>query len=322
MGLAERRRHPDDRRKHAVHLTARGQRTLERARKAAMEMAQEVFAPLDAGRARDAAPRCCASSPAWRPDGRRELGRTHRSAVAVFVTAVTGMSGETRRTFLVGGGASGVWPALALGARRGRAVVRGAPAQARRAAAAAAVVGSPPLRNAGYWGFADWLQPAMDRLWSESRTSTRTTRASTPRALMTHAIAAFEGHDGRRPPRRARAACSPRACASRRRSACRATGVRRSTPTRARRPSSTRRGGCRAWPAATARCTCRSIPRWHAPSTTRGARASSSACPPELVRADGAVRALGRRARRSSATRTCASTRSTSPPSCTPARSA
>jgi DNA-binding MarR family transcriptional regulator len=47
MGLAERRRHPEDRRKHAVHLTARGRRTLQRARKTAMETAQEVFAPLD-----------------------------------------------------------------------------------------------------------------------------------------------------------------------------------------------------------------------------------------------------------------------------------
>ena len=47
LGLAERRPHPDDRRKRAVHLTARGRRTLERAREAAMRTAQEVFAPLD-----------------------------------------------------------------------------------------------------------------------------------------------------------------------------------------------------------------------------------------------------------------------------------
>jgi DNA-binding MarR family transcriptional regulator len=49
MGLAERRRHPDDRRKHAVYLTARGQGTLQRAREVAESMAQEVFAPLDEG---------------------------------------------------------------------------------------------------------------------------------------------------------------------------------------------------------------------------------------------------------------------------------
>jgi DNA-binding MarR family transcriptional regulator len=48
MGLAERRRHPEDRRKHAVHLTTRGRRTLHRAQDAAIKMAQEMFAPLDA----------------------------------------------------------------------------------------------------------------------------------------------------------------------------------------------------------------------------------------------------------------------------------
>jgi DNA-binding MarR family transcriptional regulator len=48
MGLVERRRHPDDRRKHAVYLTARGRRTLARARVVAMATAQETFAPLNA----------------------------------------------------------------------------------------------------------------------------------------------------------------------------------------------------------------------------------------------------------------------------------
>jgi DNA-binding MarR family transcriptional regulator len=48
MGLAERRRHPQDRRKHAVYLTPEGKRTLARAGKAAMRMAEEVFSPLDA----------------------------------------------------------------------------------------------------------------------------------------------------------------------------------------------------------------------------------------------------------------------------------
>jgi DNA-binding MarR family transcriptional regulator len=47
-GLAERRSHPSDRRKHAVHLTAKGRRTLERARKVAMGVAEDVLAPLDA----------------------------------------------------------------------------------------------------------------------------------------------------------------------------------------------------------------------------------------------------------------------------------
>jgi DNA-binding MarR family transcriptional regulator len=48
MGLAERRQHPDDRRKHAVYLTTPGRKRLERARKVAVQMAAEVFSPLDA----------------------------------------------------------------------------------------------------------------------------------------------------------------------------------------------------------------------------------------------------------------------------------
>src|SRR3954447_5818092 len=42
LGLAERRPHPADRRKRAVHLTPKGRRTLERAREQAMKTAQEV----------------------------------------------------------------------------------------------------------------------------------------------------------------------------------------------------------------------------------------------------------------------------------------
>ncbi len=47
LGLAERRLHPTDRRKHAVHLTDRGRETLARARASAIETARELFAPLD-----------------------------------------------------------------------------------------------------------------------------------------------------------------------------------------------------------------------------------------------------------------------------------
>src|SRR5436190_14762321 len=47
-GLAERRPHPSDRRKHAVHLTAKGRKTLERARSVATQMAEEFFERLDA----------------------------------------------------------------------------------------------------------------------------------------------------------------------------------------------------------------------------------------------------------------------------------
>jgi DNA-binding MarR family transcriptional regulator len=48
LGLAERRLHASDRRKHAVHLTDDGRETLERARASAIKTAKELLAPLDA----------------------------------------------------------------------------------------------------------------------------------------------------------------------------------------------------------------------------------------------------------------------------------
>jgi MarR family transcriptional regulator, lower aerobic nicotinate degradation pathway regulator len=46
-GLAERRPHPEDRRKRAVYLTSQGRRTLQRARTVAARTAKDVFNPLD-----------------------------------------------------------------------------------------------------------------------------------------------------------------------------------------------------------------------------------------------------------------------------------
>jgi DNA-binding MarR family transcriptional regulator len=48
LGLAERRTHPGDRRKHAVYLTDNGRRTLQQAREVAIETAKEMFAALTA----------------------------------------------------------------------------------------------------------------------------------------------------------------------------------------------------------------------------------------------------------------------------------
>src|SRR4051794_36790463 len=48
LGLAERRAPPGDRRKHAVHLTAGGRRTLQQAREVAIATAKQMFAPLSA----------------------------------------------------------------------------------------------------------------------------------------------------------------------------------------------------------------------------------------------------------------------------------
>jgi DNA-binding MarR family transcriptional regulator len=46
-GLAERRPHPTDRRKRALHLTAKGKRKLADARTAAKRVGAETFATLD-----------------------------------------------------------------------------------------------------------------------------------------------------------------------------------------------------------------------------------------------------------------------------------
>jgi len=45
-GLAKRRTHPKDRRAREVSITPKGRRTLERARKVAMGVAEDVLAPL------------------------------------------------------------------------------------------------------------------------------------------------------------------------------------------------------------------------------------------------------------------------------------
>jgi DNA-binding MarR family transcriptional regulator len=46
-GLVERRRHPSDRRAHALHLTQKGRDTLSRGRRIAREAQDELLAPLD-----------------------------------------------------------------------------------------------------------------------------------------------------------------------------------------------------------------------------------------------------------------------------------
>src|SRR5437764_124220 len=47
-GLAERRPHPEDRRKRAVYLTEKGKETLREGRKIGQAVGREVFAPLSA----------------------------------------------------------------------------------------------------------------------------------------------------------------------------------------------------------------------------------------------------------------------------------
>jgi DNA-binding MarR family transcriptional regulator len=47
-GLAERRPHPDDRRKRAVYLTEKGEETLREGRKVGQAVGRQVFAALSA----------------------------------------------------------------------------------------------------------------------------------------------------------------------------------------------------------------------------------------------------------------------------------
>ena len=308
MGLAERRRHPEDRRKHAVYLTARGRRTLARARKAAMEMAQDVFAPLDARRARDTAPAAAQAR------GRRGLNRD-KVRSCLFVSCGRGQgrdSADVSRGRRAWRRRDRARRPRAGGVRRaGQGSFRGA--DGRHSAAA----------NADYWEFADWLQPAMDRLWNESQnvytndTRINASRADDPRDR------------GARGPRgRVRAATSGRAswrraCARRRRSA----GARDGRPTRHSDPRSESqlprsRAGSRA-----SRERDSSMHLSVDPKVARALyyawRAREQLRPRPGARSRGWSRACARSpTRRSSATRTSASTRSTSRPSCTPARSA
>jgi len=47
-GLVERRRHPSDRRAHAIHITDDGRETLTRGRHLARAAQEDLLAPLDA----------------------------------------------------------------------------------------------------------------------------------------------------------------------------------------------------------------------------------------------------------------------------------
>ena len=103
----------------------------------------------------------------------------------------------TRRSFLV----SGVLAALGAtlgGLGRAPAGAAALPRPRVRTATAPVplAVPSPPLRDVDYWRFADWLQPALDRLWSESQSAYTNDARINASALMTHAIAALVGHDG------------------------------------------------------------------------------------------------------------------------------
>jgi hypothetical protein len=99
---------------------------------------------------------------------------------------------HTRRSFLASGIAATVAttfdlsrPLQAIGTRASRA-----------AHAAQFEVGGPPLGAAAYWAFADWLQPAMDRLWNPAESAYTHDIRINASALVAHAGAAVGGHQG------------------------------------------------------------------------------------------------------------------------------
>lgn len=110
--------------------------------------------------------------------------------------------GTTRRRFLAGG------LAAAVGAGIGDpfGLLYEGPLSPEEAVAADSgggfpeatgpVVPDPPLSEAQYWRFVDWCQPEMDKLWRESDSSYTTDSRIAACGLMTHAIAALQGHDG------------------------------------------------------------------------------------------------------------------------------
>ena len=103
----------------------------------------------------------------------------------------------TRRSFLANGALAALGTAGGLARPWAFPSALAARSTGAKDLAVGAVVSSPPLRDAGYWEFADWLQVALDRLWNESHTSYTTDTRLSACVLMTHAIAALKGHDGR-----------------------------------------------------------------------------------------------------------------------------
>ncbi len=78
----------------------------------------------------------------------------------------------------------------------------GAPATQARLTDPPPILPAPPLGEADYWRFADWLAPYFDQLWDPDRSYYRSGNSSNGRIyhnsalLTTHAIAALTGHRG------------------------------------------------------------------------------------------------------------------------------
>ena len=178
------------------------------------------------------------------------------------------------------------------------------------------------LREADYWRFADWLQPAMDRLWSESRdrlhdrlahrglrldrrTRSRRSRATTATAAATSARGSWR-----------------RGCASRRRCARRARPADPALRPALGEPARTRPGWVSNIAQPGQHAAHHRRPEGRARPLLRVARARPAAASGGDGRADRSQRVRAVAYSPFFRYPTSASTRSTSRPSCTPARPA
>ena len=96
----------------------------------------------------------------------------------------------THAARLTGAGvlASMTTPAAALGAL--------SPSAAGSPPSSALSLPAPPLQDADYWAFADWCQAGLEPLWSAARGTYGYDARVNAALLITHSLAALEGHDG------------------------------------------------------------------------------------------------------------------------------
>ncbi len=72
----------------------------------------------------------------------------------------------------------------------------GAVKRSPRAAPASLTLPAPPLGDADYWAFADWCQGGLEPLWSATRGAYSNDARVDAALLITHSLAALEGHSG------------------------------------------------------------------------------------------------------------------------------
>jgi hypothetical protein len=118
-----------------------------------------------------------------------QVGGAHEQATAPH--RLTRHGGRTRRAFFAQGALLGA-ATLAGEVLAGSALASVAEAAAQGNYAPP----TPPMRDADYWAFADWMQGGMDRLWNEQQGWYTDDARINALALTTHSVAALSGHNG------------------------------------------------------------------------------------------------------------------------------